>query len=59
MTEQQLQGAQAMGAMLQDYAPDFKGPITAEESVKMCLKVIEGATVHTHGGAFVSHLGNK
>ena len=59
MTEQQLQGAQAMGAMFQDYAPDFKGPITTEESVKMCLKVIDGATVQTYGGAFVSHLGNK
>jgi NAD(P)-dependent dehydrogenase (short-subunit alcohol dehydrogenase family) len=59
MTEQELQGAQAMGAMFQDYAPNFKGPVTAEQSVEMCLKVIEGATVQTHGGAFVSHLGNR
>jgi NAD(P)-dependent dehydrogenase (short-subunit alcohol dehydrogenase family) len=59
MSEQAIQGAQAMGAMFQEYAPDFKGPISPEQSVDMCLKVIEGATVESHGGAFVSHLGNK
>lgn len=59
MSEQAIQGAQAMGAMFQEYAPDFKGPITPEQSVEMCLKVIEDATVETYGGAFVSHFGNK
>lgn len=59
MTEQQLQGAQAMGALFKEYAPDFTGPISPEKSVEMCLNVIESATVETHGGAFVSHLGNQ
>lgn len=59
MSEQELQGAQAMGAMFQEYAPDFKGPISPEQSVEMCMKVIENATVETYGGAFVSHFGNK
>jgi NAD(P)-dependent dehydrogenase (short-subunit alcohol dehydrogenase family) len=59
MSEQAIQGAQAMGAMFQEYAPDFKGPISPEQSVEMCLKVIEGATVESYGGAFVSHFGNK
>ncbi|KAJ7198046.1 hypothetical protein B0H12DRAFT_1206696 [Mycena haematopus] len=39
-------------------APDFKGPITPEESVKMQLDVIKRWTVD-QSGAFVSHLGNK
>lgn len=59
MSEQAIQGAQAMGALFQQYAPDFKGPITPEQSVQMCLEVIEGATVEKDGGAFVSHFGNK
>jgi NAD(P)-dependent dehydrogenase (short-subunit alcohol dehydrogenase family) len=59
MSEQAIQGAQAMGAMFQEYAPDFKGPISPEQSVEMCLKVIEGATVERFGGAFVSHYGNQ
>ena len=59
MSEQAIQGAQAMGALFQQYAPDFKGPITTEQSVEMCLKVIEDATVEKDGGAFVSHFGNK
>lgn len=41
------------------YAPDFKGPITGEESVKMVDAVIEKATVEKDGGAFVSHFGDK
>lgn len=59
MSEQAIQGAQAMGAMFQEYAPDFRGPITPEQSVEMCLDVINKATVETYGGAFVSHFGNK
>ncbi|KAH6876624.1 hypothetical protein B0T10DRAFT_552471 [Thelonectria olida] len=41
------------------YAPHFKGPATAEESVNDMLTVINKATVETYGGAFVSHKGNK
>ena len=59
MTEEEIQGAQAMGAMFQEYAPHFTGPISPSESVDMCLKVIESARVETHGGGFVSHFGNK
>lgn len=52
----------AFGAMAQKfaaYAPDFKGPITPEESVRMVGDVIEKATVKEMGGGFVSHFGNK
>jgi NAD(P)-dependent dehydrogenase (short-subunit alcohol dehydrogenase family) len=59
MSERAMQGAMAMMAKMKEYAPDFKGPITPETSVEMCLKVIEGATVETLGGAFVSHHGDK
>jgi len=59
MSEQAVQGAQAMGALFQAYAPDFKGPISPERSVEMCLEVIGRATVEKDGGGFVSHFGNK
>ena len=59
MSEQAIQGAQAMGALFQAYAPDFKGPISPEQSVEMCLGVIGSATVEKDGGGFVSHFGNK
>ncbi|THH08382.1 hypothetical protein EW145_g2740 [Phellinidium pouzarii] len=38
--------------------PDFTGPITAEESIRSMLSVIDEATVET-SGAFLSHKGNK
>jgi NAD(P)-dependent dehydrogenase (short-subunit alcohol dehydrogenase family) len=42
------------------YAPDWKGPLTPEESVSMMRSVIDGASVEKgDGGAFLSHLGNK
>jgi hypothetical protein len=42
------------------YAPHFKGPISAEESVKAVMGVAERASVEDgNGGAFISHLGNK
>jgi hypothetical protein len=39
-------------------APDFKGPITPEESVRKQLEVLNRWTVEDTG-AFISHLGNK
>jgi hypothetical protein len=45
---------------LSQFAPDFKGPISPEESVKAVRSVWEKASVENgDGGAFVSHLGNK
>jgi len=38
--------------------PDFKGPITPEESVKAVLHVVDEATLKDTG-AFISHKGNK
>lgn len=52
---------QKLGIMSQKfvaYAPDFKGPITPEESVKAVLSVVEASSVaNGDGGAFYSHLG--
>ncbi|KAK0908863.1 hypothetical protein LTR91_017222 [Friedmanniomyces endolithicus] len=59
MSEQDMAGAQAMGSVFGNYAPHFTGPITAGDSVKMQMDVINKATVETSGGAFVSHFGNK
>ena len=42
------------------YAPHFKGPISAEESVKAVMGIAQKASVEGgDGGAFLSHLGNK
>jgi len=38
--------------------PEFKGPITAAESVAAQKKVIEGITLE-QTGMFLSHKGNK
>lgn len=59
VTEEQLQGVQAMGAKFAQYAPHFKGPITPHESIKAMLSVIEKATVEEHGGQAISHFGNR
>ncbi|KAK5046993.1 hypothetical protein LTR84_006935 [Exophiala bonariae] len=56
------QGQKAMGMMgkFKDYAPDFSGPITPEESVKLMRAVWDKASVaNGDGGAFLSQFGNK
>lgn len=41
-------------------APEWKGAIMPEESVKAVVSVIEKASVEAgDGGSFVSHYGNK
>lgn len=42
------------------YAPHFAGPITAQESVDLMLKVFERSSIENgNGGTFVSQFGNK
>lgn len=49
-----------MAAKFAAYAPDFKRPLTPEESVKAVLSVVEKASVQGgYGGQFISHLGTK
>lgn len=43
---------------IQTRYPDFKGPVTPEESVKAVLHVVNEATLKDTG-AFISHHGNK
>lgn len=57
--EEDLAAMQRMGAAFAEYAPDFKGMITPEQSVNMVMDVVSKATVQTMGGQFVSHYGNK
>ncbi|KAF2215525.1 hypothetical protein CERZMDRAFT_36021 [Cercospora zeae-maydis SCOH1-5] len=59
LSEEQMNAMGKMFAQFRGYAPDFAGPISAEESVRLQLEVIRRATVEEFGGAFVSHLGNK
>jgi NAD(P)-dependent dehydrogenase (short-subunit alcohol dehydrogenase family) len=55
-TKEHMQG---LGAKFFAYAPHFKGPATAEESVKDMMSVIGNASVEKDAGAFISHHGNK
>ncbi|KAH8679221.1 hypothetical protein BGZ61DRAFT_551684 [Ilyonectria robusta] len=59
-TEDRIKGGQQMMAQFAEYAPHFKGPTTAESSVKNVLSVINQKSVEAgDGGSFVSHFGNK
>jgi hypothetical protein len=54
-----LEGFKQMLSSFKDYAPDFMGPISPQQSVEMTLSVIDKASVDKDGGQFVSHYGNK
>jgi hypothetical protein len=55
-----MQGFMSLAGKLVGYAPNFKGPITPEESVKAVRSVWEKASIDGgYGGAFISHLGSK
>lgn len=50
----------AMVSKFQVYAPEWKGAITPEESIKQVLAVIEKASIENgNAGEALSHLGNK
>jgi len=48
-----------MAQAIMKYAPDWKGPISADESVRLVLDVVGRATIANNGGKVVSHLGTK
>lgn len=58
-TDGEMAAFMELGAKMQRYAPDFKGPIGVAESVEAQLRVIHDSTLETSGGAFISHLGTK
>lgn len=59
VTEEQMQKQAKMGEKFVQYTPDFKGPITPEESVNLMLDVINNATIEKNGGDAISQFGNK
>lgn len=60
MPEEEKQALGALAAKFATYAPDFKRPLTPEESVKAVLSVVDKASVQDgYGGQFISHLGTK
>ncbi|KAJ4347954.1 uncharacterized protein N0V89_009326 [Didymosphaeria variabile] len=59
-TPEQLQRLGAFfGELAPKYAPDFRGPITPEESVSLMRPVIVEASLEGSAGDFISHFGNK
>ncbi|RWQ94613.1 hypothetical protein C8Q69DRAFT_499361 [Paecilomyces variotii] len=60
VSEEEKEGFGNLAAKFAAYAPDFKRPLTPEESVKAVLSVVEKASVQGgYGGQFISHLGTK
>lgn len=60
MPEEEETGSAVQLAKFQAYAPNWKGPITPQESVSAVLKVIDNASFQKgDGGKYLSHKGNK
>ncbi|KAJ9215553.1 hypothetical protein DTO166G4_2923 [Paecilomyces variotii] len=60
VSQEEKEGFDGLAAKFAAYAPDFKRPLTPEESVKAVLSVVEKASVQGgYGGQFISHLGTK
>ncbi|KAK1752036.1 hypothetical protein QBC47DRAFT_328477 [Echria macrotheca] len=59
MTPEIQEGIAKMGQAAMKYAPEWKGPISPDESVAMVLDVVGHATIENNGGKVVSHLGTK
>ncbi|KAF2712272.1 NAD(P)-binding protein [Pleomassaria siparia CBS 279.74] len=57
---EQLGSLQSLVGKLQAYAPHFKGSDKPPEAIKAVLGVVDKCSVEGgHGGAFLSHFGNK
>lgn len=48
-----------MASKFAEYAPQWKGAVSPEESVQNVLSVIEKASIDDNAGDVLSHLGNK
>lgn len=60
VTPEQTQGLMGMMAKFQAYAPDFNGLKPLEESIPIIRSTWEKLSIEDgHGGAFLSHFGNK
>ncbi|KAF4437386.1 hypothetical protein F53441_13063 [Fusarium austroafricanum] len=60
MTEDQTQKAMKLASKFVNYAPDFKGPSSPEDSAKAVLAVMSEASLEKgSSGAFVSRFGNR
>ncbi|KAG9258880.1 uncharacterized protein F5Z01DRAFT_641671 [Emericellopsis atlantica] len=60
LTEEQAAAFGATAQKFMAYAPDWKGPITPEESIRAMLNVIDKASIENgDAGEFLSHWGNK
>jgi len=58
--EQLEKAAKSMMAKFSLYAPEWKGPITPEQSVSLMQKVIADVSIEKgNGGGFLSHWGNQ
>jgi hypothetical protein len=60
VTEKQSAKLASTGQKFMASAPDWKGPITPEQSIGAMLNVIEKASIENgDAGEFLSHWGNK
>ncbi|KAI2471086.1 NAD(P)-binding protein [Annulohypoxylon bovei var. microspora] len=60
LSEKEKQKMEKMVRKFSEYAPQWKGPIMPDESVKLVLGVMNNASVERgDGGSFVSHYGDN
>jgi len=60
VSPEDIEGLQRTMAIFQDYAPNFKGPVTPEVGARQVIKAFEDASIEKGlGGQMISHLGNK
>ncbi|KAK2760404.1 hypothetical protein FQN54_002474 [Arachnomyces sp. PD_36] len=60
LSQKELQGIQEMAKLFAEYAPDFKGAFTADESAYNVLEAISRSSLKGgHGGTFLSHNGTR
>ena len=60
VSEEEIEGKKVMNEMFKDYAPNFQGPSTADESAASVLAAIYRSSLEGgHGGIFISHNGTR
>ncbi|KAI1456246.1 NAD(P)-binding protein [Annulohypoxylon moriforme] len=59
LSEKDQRGLEDMFRKFSEYAPQWKGAITPEESIRLVMGVINNASVEKDGGSFVSQFGTR
>lgn len=60
VSREELEGLETMGQLFTEYAPNFKGASTPDESASSVLAAVHRSSLDGgYGGTFLSHNGTK